>query len=173
MSRTTLRNLIISTAIFFTVGGGVAFLFIGVLSGSEELEEQILALAAQTQQEEALLRLERIAQNSETERSELASYFLLRESDSISFLSEIETIAPRLGVDLETTSLRQVNQDSREWIEASMTARGSRVEVERFIEALEVIPFVSRVISINMNGNTPSNWQADITMQVQLLNYVQ
>jgi hypothetical protein len=173
MMSSTLRNLLVSVVIFLLVVGTVVFSLISTLNKSQVLEEQIIALAATNQQEEALLRLERVAQASEAERAELASYFLLRESDSISFLSEIESIAPNLGVGLETTSLRQTSADGKEWIEAALTVSGSRTAVERFIETLEVIPFVSRIASITMQGNTPANWQADITVQLQLLNYVQ
>lgn len=171
MSKRTLTNLIISASIFAIVVGGVLFAFFHVLHSSQTLEEQIAAVAAQTQQEETLLRLQRIAQNSVEARDELGSYFLLRESDSIAFLSEIETIAPTVGVDLETTGLVQITQDNKDWIQATFSITGSRENVQRFVQILENIPYVSRITSVNMTGNTAGSWQADIVIQVQLLSY--
>jgi hypothetical protein len=171
MSKRTLRNLIISASIFGVVVGVVLFAFFHVLNSSQTLEEQIAAVAAQTQQEETLLRLQRIAQNSVEEREELGSYFLLRESDSIAFLSEIEAIAPTVGIDLETTGLVQITQDNKNWIQATFSLTGSRDNVQRFVRILENIPYVSRITSVNMTGNTAGTWQADVVIQVQLLSY--
>lgn len=171
MSKTTLRNLIISLAVFTVVVGVVMIVFFSVVKNSQILEEQIVAVAAQTQQEDALLRLQRIAQNSEAEREELASYFLLRESDSINFLSEIEAIAPTLSLGIETTSLVQVTQDNKDWVQASFGVTGTRDNVQDFIQLLENIPYVSRVTSVSLNGTPAGNWKADVTVQVQLLQY--
>jgi hypothetical protein len=171
MTKTTLRNLILSLATFFVVGGGVLIAFLSVLEGSQTLEQQIEAVAAQNQQEEELLRLQRIAQGSEAERAQLESYFLLRESDSISFLSEIESIAPTFNLDLETTGLQQVNEDNTNWIQADFSVTGPRSVVQDFVKVLETIPYVSRVKSVRMTGARGENWQASIVIQVQLLSY--
>lgn len=171
MTKTTLRNLIISLVTFTLVGGGVAFAFYGVLKGSQTLEQQITAVASQNQQEQAMLRLQRIAQNSEVERAELASYFLLRESDSINFLSEIESLAPNMRLSLETTDLQQVNEDNKDWVQAAFSVSGSRSDVQKFVNTLENIPYVSRLKSVRMSGTRSANWQAEIVIQVQLLIY--
>ena len=172
MTKTTLRNLIIALSVFVVVVGGVSVAFISVLKGSQTLEQQITAVASQNQQEQSLLRLQRIAQSSEAEREELASYFLLRESDSIDFLTEIETSAPDMGLSLETTNLQPVLEDGKNWVEASFSIGGSRNDVQNFVSTLENIPYVSRVKSVNMIGSG-SNWRADIVIQVQLLIYAE
>lgn len=173
MTKTTLRNLIIAVVTFLIVVGAVLVAFLGVLEGSQTLQQQIEAVAAQNKQEESLLRLQRIAQESETERAELESYFLLRESDSISFLSEIETLAPKSGLALETTGLQQVAEDNKDWIQATFSVTGDRLDVQEFISILENIPYVSRVKSVNMNNANVGSWQAIIVIQVQLLKYAE
>lgn len=171
MTNVTLRNLIIALVLFFGVVGTVTFGFVQIMTNSSTLEQQIAAVAAQSEQEQELLRLQRLATNSQADRAELATYFLLRESDSISFLSQIETLAPTIGIELQTVGLEQVVQEQRNWIEVDFLASGSRLDVQNFIQILEIIPYVSRVTSVNLKETTGSTWQANITIQVQLLTY--
>ena len=171
MSRKTIQNLIIALVAFVLVVGVAAFGFFNVLSNSQTLEEQIAAVAEQNQQEESLLRLQKIAQSSEGERSELASFFLLSEADSITFLREIESMAPGIGVNLETDTLEQIEVDNKDWIQFTFTAKGSRQDVQNFVQILEIIPYVSRIMSVRLEGDTSSGWEADIIIQVQLLTY--
>lgn len=171
MSKKTITNLIIALCIFVVVTATVSIAFFNILKNTETLEAQIAAVAAQTQQEQALLRLERVAQNSEDERAELASYFFFRESDSVSFLSEVESLAPVFDLSLETTDLVNVNEDNRDWVKATFGVVGSRSNVQDFIELLENLPYVSRLTSVNMEGDPGGDWKASVTVQVQLLKY--
>lgn len=171
MSKKTIRNLIIAVTILIIVATVVAVAFLRVLENSQTLESQIAAVAAQNSQEAALIKLQKIAQSSEIEREELSSYFLLRESDSISFLSEIESLAPTMGVRLQTTDLKQVNQDEKEWVEVSFNTGGRRDNVQNFINVLERIPYASRLIMVNMSDAGNDDWRAEIIIQVQLLSY--
>ncbi len=173
MSKSTMRNLIISLITFILVGGAVAMAFLNVLSSSQKLEQQIIAVASQNQQETSLLRLQKIAQKSETEREELESYFLFRESDSISFMSEIESLAPAFDLEIKQPDLSNVTQDGKAWIQADYSIIGDRADIKKFIQTVENIPYVSRLTSVNMSGGRNKKWQADIIIQVQLLNYDQ
>ena len=173
MSKITTRNLIIALIFFPIVVGMVSVTFFNVLRNSQTLEEQIIAVAAQSAQEAALLRLQRTAQNTEEDRAELASYFLLRESDSISFLSEIESIAPSIGLGLETTELLQITQNNSNWIQATFVVIGARPQVQNFVQILENIPYVSHVTEVSLGGESTGDWKGTITIQVQLLQYDQ
>ncbi len=173
MSKTTLRNLIIALVLFCITGGGTVFFFTQILSNSQLLEEQIAAVDAQNQQEASLLRLQRLAQTSQSDREELSSYFLLRESDTISFLSEMELLAPSVGLSLETESLQQVSVGGKEWIQTKFNVAGSRQDIQNFAQILEIIPYVSRLTSVSMEKDRDGSWRADIIIQVQLLNYDQ
>ncbi len=174
MSQSSIRNLIIALIIFTLVIGVGAFTFVNLLKNSRTLEGQIAVVAAQNQQEETMIRLQKVAKNSETERGKLAEYFLFRESDTINFLGEIEdNLAPNLGVLLETSDLKQLRQDNKDWIEVTFDTSGSRENLQHFITALESVPFASRISKVDMRGNRESGWQANIVIQVQLLAYDQ
>lgn len=173
MSKVTLRNFIITLVILLLSLGGAVFFFFQISNNSQLLEQQIAAVADQNTQETALLRLQRIAQTTETDREELSSYFLLRQSDSIAFLSEIERLAPKVGLSLETKSLDQVSVGGREWIQVNFTVKGSLQDVQNFVQILEIIPYVSKLTSVSMNNTSSNQWEADIVIQVQLLTYDQ
>jgi len=173
MSKKTITNLIISLVILTVIGGGTTFFFLQISHKSNLLEEQIATVAEQNEQEESLLRLQRLAQISEPDREELASFFLLRESDSISFLSEIERLAPSVGLSLDTRSLKQVSSGGKDWIEVDFSVEGSREDVQNFVQLLEIIPYVSKVVSVSMVQEESNSWKGGIVIQVQLLTYDQ
>lgn len=173
MSKTTLRNLIISLVTLCVTGGGAAFFFVQILNNSQLLEQQIIAVDTQSQQEASLLRLQRLAQTSESDREELTSYFLLRESDSIAFLSEMERLAPSVGLELETKSLRQVSEGEKDWIQTDFNVTGARQDIQNFVQILEIIPYVSRLVAVSIKDDGKGVWTADIIIQVQLLTYDQ
>lgn len=171
MTKKTRTNLIIAGVVAVVVTALCAYVLISIVGNGEKLREQIDALAAQNDQAASLFRLQRLAQETVTPRAELASYFLLRESDSITFLTEIESLAPKVGLSLETETLQQVKGDGTDWIEVSFKVGGARGDVENFIKILEIIPYVSRIQSVIMGVQGGNVWEATITIQVQLLSY--
>jgi hypothetical protein len=172
MTKSTLRNLIIAVGLFVIVVGGTLFAFLQVLRGSQTLEEQIIAVAAQNQQEETLLRMQRTAQTSEADRAELASYFLQQGSDSIVLINEIEErVGPALGLEIVTTELREVTEEEAEWAEVRFTVTGSREQTRALLRLLENLPYASRVKAVQMQGTRGAEWQSEITIQVQILSY--
>ncbi len=172
MKSKTAQNLLITTILMLITAGAAASLLWFISKNSKLLSEQINVLTEQTQQESSLLRLQRLAVDTSEERERLTSHFLLRESDSISFLSDIESLAPQVGIYLETKGLKQFSDKEKlNWIEANFDISGSREDVERFVQMLELLPYVSRLTSVDMNAMAEQSWQAAITIQVQLLSY--
>jgi len=122
---------------------------------------------------EMCIRDRRIAEETQEERLQLESYFLLKESDSIDFLNNIESIAPQAGVVLQTSSLDTVvdPSDNSQWIEVDFSFSGSRSRVREFVEVLEELPYVSRMMSLNVTMQNQGQWQAEVTMRVRVLAY--
>jgi hypothetical protein len=173
MSKTTLRNLIISISLLVISTAVLGFTFYKINTKQTLLGEQISTLAEQQGQENSFFRLQKIAEESAEDRANLQSYFLLRESDSIDFLNQVETLAPTLGVALETNGLVQLpeTESGNNWIEVSFTYSGSRQNVNRFTNILEHVPYISYVTSYSVSADTPTNWEAEIKMLVYVLAY--
>ena len=83
MSQSSIRNLVISLAVFVLVVGLAVFTFVNLLKNSQTLEKQIAVVAAQNQQEEAMIRLQKLVQSSESKRAELATHFLFRPNNHL------------------------------------------------------------------------------------------
>lgn len=173
MSQTTLRNLIFSSLIVLIAAGIFGFTLYKIEVERTQLAEQISTLTEQQGQENSFYRLQRIAEESAAARAELQSYFLLQESDSINFLNQVETLAPLIGVALETDSLNQLPETDAgdNWIEVGFTYNGSRESVNRFTRLLEHLPYVSYVTQYSVTADTPTNWQAEIKLLVYVLSY--
>ncbi len=173
MSKRTITNFIIAI-IFLCVAGGVfGFMVYRVTNQGVLLQEQIIALQTQQAQESSHLRLQRLADETAAQRASLSQYFLARDSDSIDFLNVVETLAPRLGVALTTSGLNEFvdGETQTKWINISFTFLGGEQEVKSFLKVLETLPYVLRVISAEVEAKSPTQWQVDVTMQVQVLSY--
>ena len=139
----------------------------------EKLVSQLDTLNEQRAQEESFFRLRRVAEESAQERALLKSYFFSKESDSIDFLNMVEQLAPDVGVILETTSLNLVEDadDGKQWIEIGFLFDGSRSRVQEFLNTLEDLPQVSKIMKVDMLASDQTKWQARVTMRVRVLNY--
>ncbi len=171
MTPRTRNNFIAALVFALIASGGLGYVLFTVTQNDHRLTDQITSLVAQNEQADALFRLQRLAQESVDKRAELESYFLLRESDSIAFLTEVETLAPQIGLTLETESLQQISVDETKWIQFTFAINGERDNVERFVELLEIVPYVSRVQQVQLMENTDGSWSGTVVIQVQLLSY--
>ena len=85
----------------------------------------------------------------------------------------VEQLAPDVGVILETTSLNLVEDadDGKQWIEIGFLFDGSRSRVQEFLNTLEDLPQVSKIMKVDMLASDQTKWQARVTMRVRVLNY--
>lgn len=173
MSNSTKTTFIVAIIIFTLALAVFSFMVFQVNKQGEQLGEQISTLEAERAQQDSFFRLQRIAEETVRDREQLASHFLASESNSIDFLNLVEGLAPQAGVILRTNSL-DVSEDAesgKKWIEVSFTFSASRSRVENFLQILESLPYVLRIESYTMNKKTGAEWEANVTMRVQVLNY--
>lgn len=173
MSNRTKANFVTAIISFVVVSSVLFLASLYVINQGELLEEQLAALEEQNRQEASLRRLENIAEESVADRAELNNLFLLRESDSIDFLNQIESLAPKLGLTLSTEGLNQINDRATDtnWVEVNFSFTGPRKNVEAYVEILENVSYVSEVTNLTLSARSSELWNADITMRVQLLEY--
>lgn len=172
MSPSTLRTLIIAIVLLVLGGGAFAFMFIETTDQAIVLENQVETLAAQRAQESNYIRLQRLTEDTVSERARLSAYFLEREGDSIDFLSYVERLAPEAGVSLQTNDLESVTDSSgQRWIDVSFSISGSEQRIITFIEILENLPYVARMDSLDLTARSQTQWQAQVGMRVMVLAY--
>ena len=173
MSKTTLRNIIVSLIMIFVSLGVFLFMVYFVTDQGARLEEQIIVLEGERAQELSYVWLQKLTEETKSDRQQLDGFFLSQESDSIDFLNQVETLAPKVNVSIETKSLKLVEDkvSDSEWIQSSFLLLGSRDEVNHFIKILETLPYISRIIHIEMSSLSNVEWQAEVIMQVRVLTY--
>ena len=171
MSKSTTRTIIIGLILMTLAVGAFGLIVYQVLAQGEKLAVQISTLETERGQEANYLRLQRLAAATVSEREQLLFYFLEGESSSIDFLNQVESLAPEMNVGLTTSGLDSIvdKEDNATWIEASFSFSGTRTEVERFIQLLENVPYLSRVTSIDMSAFSSNEWRANVTMQIKVL----
>jgi hypothetical protein len=176
MSSSTVRNGILAVVLFFISIGvfGVMSYQVGVQG--ERLESQIEVLAAEESQEALYLRLKRVAEDSVSDRAALQTVFLntaAGDSEKIDFLNKVEGVAKEVGIELKTERVNEIagQTDVEGWLEASFSLSGSRERVQQFIRLLELLPYVSRIVTANISAGTGGQWSADVKMQVKLMEY--
>jgi hypothetical protein len=170
MTASTKRIFILSLVTFFSAAGVLGYLLYEIEAKGATLESQIAILNENTTKESAYVRLRRLAQETEDERSLLASSFFKGEGDSITFLGEIETLAAALNISLKTEDLAKITKEgsTQEYIRMSFVYEGQRDTVFTFSKLFEVVPYHSIVESLQLRQTTPGNWEGTMTILITI-----
>lgn len=175
MNRSSIRYAVIALILFCFATATFGLMIHQVNVEGDALTEQINILETRHAQEASYFRLLKTFEESETDREKLQSYFLQKESDSIDFLNKVEALAPQAGVELQTNGLELITDPSDEtkWIEVGFSVKGARDRLRVFLQILEQLPHVSRLMSVDMKAISRTEWQATIKMRVRVLDYDQ
>ncbi len=151
------------------VGGG----FYWVLQQGNALSEQAQAVADYANRESTYHTLEQILTDTAIQRIELEKY-TLTESDTIDFLTSMESMAQLYGVLLTTDALNVAEGKGKEVFDTlhiNMTMTGSEAAVMSVLKILETLPYASRIEGMTVqyghfkSGETGT---ADVRASVQL-----
>lgn len=165
-------KLLTITAIVFLGALVVTALFVREINSQKRLlTEQVTALLKDQEQQTLLNQTKKLISESESDREQLASYYLQSQSDSIDFLNYIEDLALSVGIALETKSPKEVERGGDTILQVDYVVSGSRLRVDQFTKLLEKIPYLSEVTALSFSKNTAVEWQADVTIEVMILDY--
>lgn len=166
---------IITIALLLILGSIMVFSFMAyeVIKQGEQLTNQTILLNKENAQADSYVRMHKLSLETTEERSLLKDYFLEREGSSIDFLNYVEALAEKTSVDLVTSKLSVVdsNKSNPRWIETTFSIETNRERIQKFIEILETVPYVSRITNIRMTSKQGDEWKAIVTMQVMVLDY--
>lgn len=173
MSKVTIRNLIIASVFLAIILSAFAYSLFVTEKQNQLLTEQLTTLEKKQVQENTYRKMQRIAEESAADRQLLASYFLDQESDSIDFLNTVEALAPQAGVVLKTDSLQKDTdkKTKKEWLTVKFTFNGEYQNVTDFIKTLENIPYLAEITEVVLKARASDNWEANVTMRVNLYSY--
>lgn len=170
MTATTKKVLVLALIAVIVAGSLLSYLMYQIDAKGTQLEEQIAILNESTSKESAFVRLTRLAQETTDERAILASAFFADESESITFLGEVEALAASLNLTLETEGLDKITKEgsTQEFIRMTFVYEGQRDTVFSFSKLFEVIPYHSVVESLQLQETSPGNWQGTITVLITI-----
>ena len=165
------RKRIVITSLVFVAAVAATVVFVReIIAQSALLEEHVTTLDNDQAQQTQLAQLKRSIAESEADRTRLTSFYLQTQSDSIDFLNYIEALASEQAITLTTTAVGEELRDQRQLLTVQYEIVGSQAAVERFVQLLETIPFVSTVTSVRFAGGGGS-WQASVIIEVIVLDH--
>ncbi len=169
MSLRTKKIIALSFLLLLSALGAVGFLTYQIDKVGNLLVEQTNALNEKTAKQSAFLTIERLTQTSAEDRATLASAFFANESDSITFLGDIETFARSINVALETQGLDIVTSETGEKsMIMTFLYSGTRQQVLTFTKMLEEIPYHSKIESLNFSEKSGSTWEGSMTILISI-----
>lgn len=173
MSRSTKINFAVSAICLLVAGGLLGYIYKITGDKEETLKSQLVSIKMGSEREQTFYRLQKMAEESKSDREQLDKYFLPQVGESITFLNQVETLAPQNDITLKTDSLEEgIDKKTKEkWVDAKFTFSGTRSDVERFITILDNLPYVSRVTSVQLAVRAENNWEAQVNIRVFIANH--
>jgi hypothetical protein len=174
MSRTSLRTLVITSLLLLGVLAAFSGSIYLIKHKEQVLKMQLETLAKERQQQQYYFDVEKIYEDSTEDRQLLKTHLLASEGESIDILTRIESMAPQVGVILETKNLKKVNdkESKSDWVEVAFVFSGERDDVERFVAVLEHLPYVSHLTALNLSARSSNDWEAQATLRILLFKSV-
>jgi len=169
MKKQRLKLIVLTSVVF-----GIALLVTAVFAGeivrqSDVLREQVTAIQQDQAQQSQLTRFQKVADDTRIDRTQLNSYYLSSQSDTIDFLNYIEQLAVDQGVELDTITATQEALDNKQFLLVEYTVLAGRQSVERFVGLLETLPHVSEVTGLDLKQRSPVSWEARVQLEVIIL----
>lgn len=130
------------------------------------LAEYTQVIADKIAQDQTYSELKKLVSETEAEREQLATY-VLSESNTITFLADIEAVSVKKGVDLTIDSLDvAVTKGDFDNLVIPMSITGDAQLVQHMIEVLEKIPYHSHLESLHFSRASNAS---DATLRVTLV----
>jgi len=164
----------ISIIFFLLSVGGVYMIWNNIQNKGVDLAQKANALANFEAQNQSYRELEKLVEETGSERDKLQQY-LLTEDKTIDFLSMIEELATTQSVKLSTDALKVQNIDGPfDSLLISYRVEGMKTRVDVLLKLLETLPYQSVVSGISLQYTSKEG--ADITtgtftLAVTLVNY--
>lgn len=170
MNSRTKKFLIVLSIILLLLIVTFVITFIQLLSSGDKLTGEIETLKERNSKEASFNRINALVQETVDERGEIDALFFADESDSITFLNEIEKLAKENNLNLETKSLATVlaEDNGTELVKIDFSFSGTRTQIDAFTTLLENIPYHSMLDTLSLRNNQGDNWTGAVTLLVTI-----
>lgn len=162
----------IGACIYFLVAaGGLGFAVYTVHNAGSELQSRVALINDRNAKIKMYTDLSRLIEQTKGERTEL-SRFVLDEQHTSLFLTEVESLARTLGVQLSTEALTVVPKDGNfDDLSIEFSVEGSNSAVRQVLLMLETLPYHSTVASVLISKESTGNVHGTIKIILSLRTY--
>lgn len=169
MTKQTTTTLAIAFVYFAVFLGVLIYAFISVQAQQVSYSELSTTLATQTAKRSVAKQITELSSTTIEERAELKKYFVT-EKKTISFITEIESIARGMGISLETIGLDMVpaTDKTTALLKTTFSVTGSQDAVMTFMAMMESLPYHSRVPSMDLLDKGGNTWQGLVSVEVTI-----
>lgn len=172
MTNKTRQILILGFVLcLLAMGTTLSALYITSTKG-DDLKAQLVIVKTEAAKEQYRQNTERIIEKSKSDRADLASYFI-RETDTISLINTLEARAKANRLLIETTQLAiEPGKDGApSLLKIGWQFSGTYVEVMRYLELLESLPYHKTIVSTALEKDLQGNlWDAGVIMHLTIQN---
>lgn len=169
--RSRTKNIFIASILVTLFSAGVcSFLVYEIEVKGMLLEEKIKILAENNNKEKSYIDIQRTIRDTEVDRNKISDKFFSSEDDSITFLNEIEALAPKLGLVLETQALEPIFDENKKLhsIKISFNYSGKKASVMDFSKILENLQYYSYLENLNLKKVAQDDWNGKVTLVISI-----
>lgn len=168
----TKKYTLVSLLFFLGSVGVTVFMLNMITREGMKLEDQMQTIGENNLIAKQYEDLQASLLASEQDRAVLNSY-LLTEGQTVHFLSDIETFAKQLSLELITDSLtvNPVPNKDFQKIDLKFRVSGSKEQLLTFVSLLETLPYYSRLEAMTLKQQSNEGWSATLTLMVGLHTY--
>ncbi len=174
MKKKSQTYLMLAFLTFFVVTAIFLSMWFVVNKQGVHFDEAKRAIAEYAAKEASYTKVQGLLISTEKDRAQIDSYFI-EEKNIISFISDMEQNAARLGVKLNTNELVSVPK-SIDTAGIAVPAElvvgfdftGSKLAVQKFIALLENIPYQNTQTDLSFISVDATIWKADSTLKLTL-----
>lgn len=158
-------------ALIYCLGGLVVL--IGTVYLTQQNKQKFADVRAKNAEAEAAKQLsttiEQTLQVSARDRATLDTFFI-SERDTIDFITEVETLAQTLQVQVETTQLSVIPATDTEpsRLQIGFVVKGSYNNVARMLFALETLPYHRTIPDRSISKTLTGEWEGSMVLHVTL-----
>jgi hypothetical protein len=169
MNRATISTLILSSCYLVLTTGALLYVYSSI-SSARANEATLRATLNEYEGKETLARsITETTAVTANDREVLAGYFL-RETDTINFISRVETAAANNAVRFTMSELSTIpaTDTTSSRLRTAFTVTGTQMAVRRYLELIEQLPYHSVLPTVLYTDAGDGFWQASVVLEVTL-----
>ncbi len=169
MNRATISTLVLSSGYVVVTIGALLYVY-GSIYSARTNEMSLRTTLNEHEGKETLARsITETTMMTATDRALLAQYFL-RETDTINFITRLETAAASNNVRFSMSELSTVpaTENTLPQLKTAFTIVGSETATRRYLELVEQLPYHSVIPTVLFADIGDGQWQAIVVLEVTL-----